>query len=350
MAKERKLPEILELDFIICDNSVNRYKWRLLVQGIDIIGFMKNPVCCVQHNTYTYPVGRWKNLRVEGEQLKGTVEFDRNDDEAVKLYWKYADGYMNAVSLQVLPISESAKESDLLPGQKYPTLVESELLEVSLVTVPGQKNAVKLSTPAGEEYKLNLLPNNQKIMSKENEKTVEQLTQEVQALKKLNAENIVALHKQRGVVQDGEVESLQKLAFNDYDTVKLMLEVRTPAKSESSADTAEAKALALVDVHFNRGAITATEKEEFKKLAMTDFDSVKKLLEARPGKDGLQTFVQGLGTGNATQTTDERKEWGYYDYFKKDPAALELMQRNEPERYKKLIADFETESKKLGIG
>jgi hypothetical protein len=354
MAKERKLPEILEHDFIICDNSVNRYGWRLLVEGIDLSGFLDNPVCCVRHNTYDiYPVGRWKNIRVEDKQLKGTVEFDRNDDEAVKLYWKYADGYMNAVSLHVIPLRESKDDIDLLPGQKYPTLTNSELLEISLVIVPGQKNAIKLSTPTGEDYKLDLLTIETimtKEKEKESEKSVEQLTAELEAQRRLNAENIVSLHRHRGVVSDCELDNLQKLAFNNYDTVKQMLEARVAVeKSDAIAATAEAKALALVDLHFNRGAITAPEKEEYKKLAIADYESVKKVLELRPGTEGLPGFIQSLGTGNRVESGDERKNWGYYDYFKKDPEALSLIEKTEPDQYKRLIVDFEAESKRLGV-
>lgn len=155
--ENRELPAVLEHDFIITDESVNRYGWRLLVAGIDLAGFLKNPVCCVQHSTTMIPVGKWKNVRAEGQLLKGTVEFDRYDEEAVRLYWKYKDGYMNAVSLNIVPWEESDVKEQLLPGQTKATVTKCELLEISLVTIPGQKNAVKLSTPEGGEYKLSLL-------------------------------------------------------------------------------------------------------------------------------------------------------------------------------------------------
>jgi phage head maturation protease len=350
MAKtERTLPEVLELDFIICDNSVNRYGWRLLVAGIDLTGFLKNPVCCVQHATYMIPVGRWKNLRVEGEELKGTVDFDRNDEDAVKLYWKYKDGYMNAVSLHVLPVEESEDAALLLPGQKSATLTKSEMLEISLVTIPGQKNAVKLSTTEMTEYKPNLLTTNK--MDKKEEKTVEQLQQELKAQRQLNAENLVLRHQARGVVQDGEIDSLKTLAFENYETVSKMLDGRTkPEPAKQEGDTAEAKADALVALHFDRGAISAGEKPIYKAYALTNYDSAQKELSAKPGKEGLQTFMQGMGNGTAQPVNNERAGWGYYEYFKKDPAALALMKKNEPEKYKKLVADFEAESKSLGIG
>ncbi len=122
MAIERKLPDALEIDFIICDNSLNRKGWRLEVVGIDTTGFLKNPVCIVQHDMWTLSVGKWKNLRVDGDKFLGTLEFDKNDDDAVKLYWKYVDGYMNAVSLHILPVEESNDPSMLVLGQTYATV------------------------------------------------------------------------------------------------------------------------------------------------------------------------------------------------------------------------------------
>lgn len=348
--KKRELPSgTLEHDFVVSDESVNRYGWRLLVAGIDTEGFLKNPVCCVQHNTWLIPVGKWKNLRVDGQKLLGTVEFDRNDDDAVKLYWKYKDGYMNAVSLNVVPVEESDDASMLIKGQKYPTLVRSELLEISLVTLPGQKNAVKLSHLDGSEYKLHLIT--KKEMAKE-EKTVEQLQKDLDAANKLNAENLIAIHKARGVVQDGETASLQTLALSNYDAVKQMLEARTVAAppAETRIDAAdEAKALALVKLHLDRGAIGADQQKIYEAAAKADYEGARKELEAKPGRDGLNTFVAGLGAGGDKGAGDERSKWGYLDWYKKDPEGLRLMEEKEPEKHRQLAADFATESKKMGI-
>lgn len=348
MAGERKLPETLEHDFIICDNSVNRYGWRLLVEGIDLDGFLKNPVLIVIHNTSGIPVGRWKNLRIEGTELKGTAEFDKNDPEAVRLYWKYQDGYMNAVSLNVIPMEESKEKSMLLPTQKYPTLVKSELIEISLVPVPGQKNAVRLSTPEGTEYKLHLITNSH---MEKNEKTAEQLMKDLEAQKKLNAENLVLRHSERGVVQDGEMESLKELAFTNYETVSKMLAARKPVEKvdPKPEDSPEAKAKALVALHLGRNAIMASEVPFYEKAAALDFDATKTQLEAKKGIRDVNSFVQGMNANGQKKTADEREGWGYYEYFKKDPRALEFIEKNEPDRFKKLVAEFENTSKESGL-
>lgn len=353
MAKqERKLPDgALIIPFTICDETVNRYGWRLLMSGGNLDGFVQNPVCCVQHSTYMIPVGKWSDLKLEGGKFTGTVEFDRNDDEAVKLYWKYKDGYMSAVSLNIIPLEESDDPKYLIKGQTRKTVTKWDLLEISLVTIPGQKNAVKLSTPEGGEYKLDLISNQTKMDKVE--KTVEQMQAELAASKQLAADNLVLMHKERGVVQDGEIASLKKLAFSDYDTTSAMLSARTKSEAPaggSNNETAEAKADALVALHFGRGAITEPQKAIYRAGALQDYEGTKKQLELMRGTDGLQTFVAGIGGGKqGEQGGDERAKWTYLDYYKKDREALILMQKNEPEKYRALEASFVQESKRLGI-
>jgi len=354
MAKqERKLPDgALTIPFIICDETVNRYGWRLLVSGGNLDGFNQNPVCCVQHNTWMIPVGKWSDLKLEGGKFTGVVEFDRNDEDAVKLYWKYRDGYMSAVSLNIIPLEESDDPKYLINGQTRKTVTKWDLLEVSLVTIPGQKNAVKLSTPEGGEYKLELISTQTKMDKVE--KTVEQMQAELAASKQLAADNLVMFHKERGVVQEGEIASLKKLAFNDYDTTSSMLDARTKPEVQTPAgggtETAEAKADALVALHFNRGAITEPQKAIYRAGALQDYDGTKKQLELLKGADGLQTFVAGLSGGNhGEQSGDERAKWTYLDYYKKDREALMLMQKNDPDKYKVLEAAFLKESERLGI-
>jgi hypothetical protein len=350
MAKkaERPLPDNLDIPFIICDNTVNRYGWRLLVEGIDTEGFVKNPVCCVMHETWGVPVGKWKSLTVDNGVFKGVVEFDRNDDEAIKLYWKYKDGYMNAVSLNVLAIEESSDAKYLLPGQQRETLIKSELLEISLVTIPGQKNAVRLSSPKGDTYELKLVTSNNEQMAKD-EKTVEQLQQENLALRKLNADNLVKLHQQRNVVADGEVEPLKQLAFESYDVTSKMLDARVaPAASgnhgaggSSSVDAKTQLADQLVKLHFDRGAISDPEQVVYRASALSDYEGTKKVLEAKTGRDGLVTFTQGITGGEGSgKAADEKAGWTYLDYYKKDMRGLALMEKNDPEKFKKLEGDF----------
>lgn len=314
----RKVPERAAIEFVIADEKVNRKKWRMLLGGLSLENFEKNPVACVQHDTWRPSIGRWENLRVEGGELKGTLVFDTNDPEAVKLYWKYKDGYMSAVSLHILPLEESDAPELLLPGQVYPTITKSELLEVSVVTLPGNANAVKLLNLDGSEYQLNLIT--RKTMSKEDENNeqkptapnpeMEAMKLELEKQKKINAKNMVALHVQRGVVGEKEVDHLEKLAMQDYETTEAMLNAReVPGKRKEGHQPEAPKP--------NEGEQLAAQLEHFQQ-----------------GKEKPQA---------------ERDGWTYLDWYKKDHAGLLAMQEKHPEKYKDLVDRWEAECKSKGL-
>lgn len=359
MAKEREIPTDPFIDFTICDNTLNRYKGRVIVQGIKLDAFMKNPVAPKQHNTSEVAIGKWSNLRVENNALLGRLHFDPNDEDAVQLYWKYKDGFMSAVSLHVLILETSSDPSLLLPGQILETVTKSELIEISTVTVPGQGNAVKLLSPDGNEYKLNLvvIESNSEKMS--GQKTVEQLTleltaaqNEIAALKKLTAEQLILLHKQRGVVTEAETASLLELALVKFDTVKLMLEAKQPAPATPQpADNGsrEAMADALVKLHFDRGAITAPQKEFYRNAAVLNYEGAATLLQSLPGSAQLQSAVLGLGGQQSPTPAEDRKDWKYLDWWKRDQKGLEAMKLSAPEKYKALEAACIEDGRKNGI-
>lgn len=321
--KDRELPEVPSIDFVMADELVNRKQWRILLSGLNMDNFNKNPIAVRQHDTWSVPVGRWENVRVENGQLVGTLVFDKNDEEAVRLYWKYKDGFMNAVSIHILPIEQSEDPELLMPGQVYPTITKSELLEVSVVTLPGNANAVKLLNMDGSEYILSII-NKPQTMSKENEKPAENaqaqnpeleaMKLELEKQKKINAKNMVALHVARGVVGEKEVEHLEKLAMTDYETTEAMLsarEVVTVAPEETTGNAEE------------------HQPSEGERLAAQ-----------------LEQFQKGKGT---TAPADERAGWTYLDWYKKDQAGLLSMQEKEPQKYEALVNSWEQECKSKGL-
>lgn len=317
--KEREIPEVPSIDFVMADELVNRKKWRMLLSGLSLDNFLKNPVAIRQHDTWSVPVGRWENVRVEEGKLIGTLIFDKNDEEAVRLYWKYKDGFMNAVSIHILPVEQSEDPLLLMPGQVYPTITKSELLEVSVVTLPGNANAVKLLNLDGTEYQLSII-SKPKTMSKEatepEAKTqaqnaeLEAMKLELEKQKKINAKNMVALHVQRGVVGEKEVEHLEKLAMTDYETTEAMLSAREKVEAPK-----------------NEEPKNPTEEEG-------------KTLAAK-----LKDFQEG----SQEQHKDEREGWNYLDWYKKDHAGLMSMQEQEPKKYEALVNSWEKECKAKGL-
>ena len=59
--------------FIISDESVNRYGYRILSRGMSTASFEKNPVVFYNHGTFSLPIGKGKNLQHE---VDGTITLD----------------------------------------------------------------------------------------------------------------------------------------------------------------------------------------------------------------------------------------------------------------------------------
>ncbi len=325
-----------ELTLVISNNDVNRYGFRVLTEGIRTENYLKNPVVLAYHEDRLVSVGKATRLekKLNGEFV-ATVDFDENDPFALLVFNKYKNGYMNATSLGLLELVESANEKDLIQGQSYPTIVESEMLEMSLVNVPGNAGCVKLYNSEMNEIKLSMIESkpNLKPMSKD-EKTVEQLQEENRALRKTLAGEMVALHVKRGSIEAGEADFFTKSAENDFEGTKKVLEMR-PEKKDENAE----KAKALVELHFTRGAITSDEKTFFEKSAISDYEGAKKMLEAKKGKDAVDQFL-GSAPASASasaQGNDDKAKWTYLDFYKKDQPGLIKMKAETPDKYKTLL-------------
>jgi HK97 family phage prohead protease len=142
--------------FIVSDESINKYGTRVLTNGIDLSEFRKNPVLFWNHKRDEdgifgasaknhYPIGRWENIRMDGENLKADAVLDLNDATGKKVAQKLKDGFLNAASIGIAVVGTSESEEFLLAGQTRPTITQSKLLEISIVDIPANGNAMRLS-------------------------------------------------------------------------------------------------------------------------------------------------------------------------------------------------------------
>jgi len=132
--------------FIISDESVNRYGYRILSRGMSTASFEKNPVVFYNHGTYSLPIGKGKNLQHE---VDGTItldiDFDMEDEQAVAVQKKAERGFLNACSVGIDVLETSTDATLVLTGQTRPTVTRSELLELSICGIPGNRNALRLN-------------------------------------------------------------------------------------------------------------------------------------------------------------------------------------------------------------
>src|SRR6056297_3052741 len=113
----------------------------VIKQNWDLDKFKKNPVVVNSHQyrDATETIGKVENIRISGNnELEGKIKFAVDENPKAKVIFDlYAGGFLNAFSVGFIP-----KEMD---GEG--NIVESELLELSTVSVPS--NAMALAKSQG---------------------------------------------------------------------------------------------------------------------------------------------------------------------------------------------------------
>lgn len=132
--------------FIISDESVNRYGYRILSRGMSTASFEKNPVVFYNHGTYNLPIGKGKDLRHEPDgSITLDIDFDTEDEQALAVQKKAERGFLNACSVGIDVLETSTDSNVVLSGQTRPTVTHCELLELSICGIPGNRNALRLN-------------------------------------------------------------------------------------------------------------------------------------------------------------------------------------------------------------
>lgn len=145
-------------DVIISTEAVNSYGSRVLTAGIDLSQYERNPVLLWMHRRSwepgAMPIGKVENLRVEDGKLIGTPVFDQNDDFAKRIESKWENGYLRMASAGLEPIETTPDPALVLPGQTRETVTRSKLIEVSIVDIGGNDEALQLYGQEGKLLKL----------------------------------------------------------------------------------------------------------------------------------------------------------------------------------------------------
>lgn len=130
------------LDFVLSDATPDRYDDIILTAGWKLENFVKNPIALFAH-AGSFPIGSWKNVRVEENALRGTLVLAKEGtSDRIDEIRKLVDAdILKAVSVGFTPISYEERKGDTY-GLVY---TEQELVECSLVSVPANPNALLLA-------------------------------------------------------------------------------------------------------------------------------------------------------------------------------------------------------------
>ena len=101
------------LDFILSDETADRYGDVISADGWQIENFKRNPIALFGHNS-SFPIGTWKNLHVEKGALRGHLALapagtSERIDEIRKLV---EAGILRAVSVGFLPVEIESPQQD----------------------------------------------------------------------------------------------------------------------------------------------------------------------------------------------------------------------------------------------
>ncbi len=316
-------------DFVINTESVNCYKYRILTDGIDTSQYMLNPVVLYMHemdddeNPGHEVIGRCINLNKKDKQLIATIEFDDADEFAKIISGKVERGFLRMASMYADVVEASSDPSLVLPGQAYETVTKCKLIEISIVPVGGNDDALKLSSKNSKVNLNKLNPKKEDNMSQFktialafglNELATEnEIATQATAMKlaKENAEsNVVKLTNELKAIKTAEAETLVTEAI-ELGLIPEALKPITLSAFESDFDGQKTILSKLItDEKLSQGL--NSDNEKIKKVTLSGKDS----------KDGL----------NAKES---------FDYLQKhDTVKLARIRKEQPEVYEKLAKEY----------
>lgn len=134
--------------FVASTEAVDRYGDVVLASGWDLKNFLLNPVILFAHDYDELPVGKAIRTWVENKQLMIEVEFPTKEiyEMADTVFKLVAGDFLNAVSVGFLAKKYRWVDTDDRCGLD---IEEAELLEVSIVTVPANPEALKKAAQNG---------------------------------------------------------------------------------------------------------------------------------------------------------------------------------------------------------
>lgn len=222
--------------FVLTDESVNSYGYRVLTSGVDRTLFDKNPVMLYSHEYGMLPIGTWENVREEDGRMLADAKFDDGDTFAKEIARKVDAGVIRCCSIGFNVLEADDGDGLKLPGQSGPTVTKWELMECSICTFGANRNAMRLSAtetePAGATVKAGSRmtlckvqgeeevnnPLNGYNMTEQERTQMEQLQQQVQQLTETNQTLTAERDEARNSLQqvrDAEIDALLSAAVKD---------------------------------------------------------------------------------------------------------------------------------------
>lgn len=264
-------------EFVVASDSVSKDGLKIKVMNMDIAAFEANPVMYYNHNRSGYPIGAWKEMRRENGKMYATSEFDTEDEVGKIVARKVEKGFLRSASVGI-QILDYRFESNLEGNGEILVVERSKLIEVSVVDIPANDDcAVFVLADNGE-------------------------------MKPFSGE----------VIQNFKHQFLNKTELMNEDLKKVEDAFNLKLSAlEQKLDTVLTK---LSETAAQNPPVTQSVNTE-KTLTLADIIKEVK--------------AQSAGA----PASEDRTNWTFQDYRKKDTAALIKMKSENPERYQKLAKE-----------
>lgn len=314
--------------FVVNTNALNEYKYRVITEGIDYEQYLKNPVVLYWHERNfadaelkgSEVIGRCVKLFKEGEKLIAEIEFDEADPFAKKIAGKVERGYIRMASIYADPLETSTDPKDLLPGQVFETVTKCKLVEITIVDIGGNDDALKLRK-SDAAIKLNKIQQKSESMSF---KTI-----------------ALALGLNPDASEDVILNEVTKIKLAkdtaEANELKLKTEVETNQTADATALVEKAVKLNLIPE-----ALKSAQMSAFKADFAGQKVTLSKLIEDKETEDGKTNkvkLVKDVLGGNKKVVTGNSGEYQKGDFVKlskENSKELIRLRNEEPEEFKAL--------------
>ena len=294
----------------ITNDSLNSFGARVLTSGMDIGQYQRNPVLLYNHQRGDV-IGLVKDLRVEKDEITGELVFDQATELSIRCKKQFEFGSLRMVSVGIDIRETSADPLLLVEGQTRPTITKSKLIEVSVVDVGANDDAIVLHKD-GERVTL----------GKDGECALPLLNINQSNQQQMEQKQIALL---LGLPETAD-EAAIKAAISELKASKE--EVNTLKKEKETLELA--RITTLVDTAISEKRITPEKKDHF--LGIGKKVGAEALQETFASMSPQMKLSQVIGHhgGAPTQTAQYKKL--------SDVPEDKLMQlrENEPEKYRAL--------------
>lgn len=276
--------------FVLHDDSVNTYGFRLLTSGGNLEEFKRNPVMFYRHNDYELPIGRWENIKVEDGRILADAVFDTEDEEAMKIKGKVDRDFIRMASIGTWAPEEFSDDPALkLPGQTGSTITKWTMREASIVAIGANHNALRMyDRETGKQIDLadsatmlHLFDNSHKKNNMEKLRNILNLAD--------NASDADVEAAVEAVKQERDAAQQENSTLKEENK---QLRAQAEQAETERKNQQKTEAAALVDAAVRDGRIDASGKDAFIALFDADFEKAKTTLEAIPHRKSVTASIE----------------------------------------------------------